>query len=162
MGNLITNRKASDQTSLQLSNGAMSVLLSTLALSGSDMAVTPWEIECVTWLAQRDQSIFGLGLVGFDIDDLAWRRDDFDAQHAFVLTMIDRAASRRRWDVLDYDPPFAEAQLRALHQMVSQYQLSFVEPDTAWDWWAQPEQYTKCPHHQVYLHAYGCVICNDQ
>jgi hypothetical protein len=161
VGNMITNLKAPDQPYLQISNGGMSVLIATLVLSGSDRAVSPWEQACVTWLAQRDQSVFGAGMVGFDIDDLAWSRVTFAKQHAFVLQMIDGATNKQRWDVLDYDPPFAQADLYAFHRLVEQYRVDYVEADKEWQWWAQPEQFVKCPQHQVYMHASGCVICND-
>jgi hypothetical protein len=117
---------------------------------------------CVTWLAQRDQSVFGLGMVGFDIDDLAWSQVGFAKQHTFVLQMIDGAANKQRWDVLDYDPPFVQANLHILRRLVEQYSVDYVQADKAWQWWAQPEQFVKCPRHQVYMHAYGCVICNDR
>lgn len=90
MANQITNEQAPTQPVVQLSNGGMSVLMSTLVLSGSDLAATPWEQACVTWLAEHDQAVFGLGVVGFDLAELAWTHADFEQQHAFVLRMDDR------------------------------------------------------------------------
>lgn len=52
-----------------------------------------------------DKSIFGPGRVGFDINDFAWSQHTFGEQHAFVLEMIDCAASKHRWEALDYAPP---------------------------------------------------------
>ena len=161
MGNRITNKKAGDDTGLKMSNGATAVLISVLLLSGSDLASTQWERELVCWLAERDQSIIGVGVVGFDLDDIAWNRETFLEQKAFFLKMIDTALTRHRWNALDYDPPFVEGQLKQLRTMVENYRLEFVEPGKEWDWWLKADGFDKCPIHQVYLHAEGCAICND-
>jgi len=50
-----------------MSNGATNVFLDVLALSGSDLAVTTREKEFIVWLNQRDQSVVGIGTVGFSI-----------------------------------------------------------------------------------------------
>ena len=161
MGNLITNNKAPGEPYLKLSNGSTAVLISVLLLSGSDMARDDWERSLVTWLGEHDQSIFGRGVVGFDLDQIAWESGRFAEQQAFVLAIIDRAIERHRWELLDYDPPFVQDQLRVLRSLVEQYQVEFVEGLRQWNWRARPERFEKCPIHQVYMHAYGCAICND-
>lgn len=161
MGNLILNAKAPGQPYLQLSNGAMSVLITTLVLSGSDLAATSWQQACITWLAEHDQAVFGLGVVGFDVDEIAWTEAEFAQQHTFVLRVIERAIHKHRWSVLDYDPPFVQADLQDLRQIIQQYQRSFIDCEKDWSWYAAPDRFIKCPRHQVYMHAHGCVICND-
>src|SRR5262245_16778192 len=125
MGNRIWNRKTGD--SLKMQNGATDVLISVLILAGSDLAETVWEKEFVTWLGGRDQSVFGLGNVGFDIDDIAWDPDRFHEQKAFVLAVIDTALRRHRWEMLDYDPPHVHIDLAALRILVEKYTIEMVE-----------------------------------
>lgn len=161
MGNRITNNKAGDDTGLKMSNGSTSVFISVLLLSGSDLATTLWQRELVCWLAEHDQSIFGRGVVGFDLDEIAWDRETFLEQKAFFLKMIDTALARHRWEALDYDPPFVEGQLKEFRALIENYQLEFVEPNKVWDWNLKKASFSKCPVHQVYLHAEGCAICND-
>lgn len=139
----------------------MSVLISTLVLSGSDLAVTGWQQACITWLAEHDQAVFGVGSVDFDIDDIAWTAADFDQQQAFVLQVIDRAIEKHRWNVLGYDPPLTQAHLQTLKHLTQQYERSFIDADKDWLWKVTPDRFVKCPHHQVYQHVQGCVICND-
>jgi len=70
MGNTITLCDNCDEKvveSLSMSNGATNVFLDVLALSGSDLAVTARENEFIVWLNQRDQSVVGIGTVGFSI-----------------------------------------------------------------------------------------------
>ncbi len=161
MGNLITNEKAGDDEFLQLSNGSTDVLLSVLLLSGSDLARTPWEVELVTWLAEHDQSVFGSGVVGFDLDDFAWSRDCFDAQRDFLLRMIELALQRHRWETLSYDPPLVAGHLARMKELVLAYRAEFVEVDKPWEWWSAPRRFDKCAKHAVYVHNHGCLLCHD-
>ncbi len=164
MGNLITNEKAGDDCYLKLSNGATSVLISVLVLSGSDLATSRssiWEKQLITWLAEKDQDIFGIGVVGFDLADIAWQTENFAAQKAFLLGVIDLALTRHRWQILDYDPPHALDYLQNFRKLVERYLPEMVVPNQTWDWWAEPEGFPKCPIHDVYMHAQGCVICHD-
>jgi hypothetical protein len=161
MGNWISNDKYSKEIGLKMSNGGTAVLISVLLLSGSDVAQTQWEKELVCWLGEHDQSIFGRGVVGFDLDEIAWNKEDFTEQKDFFLKMIDTALTRHRWNALDYDPPFAAGDLAELRHLVENYVIEFVEPDKEWNWYLKADDFAKCPIHQVYLHAEGCAICND-
>lgn len=60
-----------------MSNGLTSVFIEVLAISGSILAKTNREKEMIIWLAQRDQSVVGIGTVGFDIDEMPWTIDSF-------------------------------------------------------------------------------------
>jgi len=162
MGNQIRNDKADKKVFLKLSNGATDVLLSVLILSGADLAVTQWEKELMVWLAAHDQSVFGSGTVGFDIDEIAWTRENFYEQQAFLLTTIDLAITRHRWNSLSYDPPFAQEQLKNLRIIVKNYLFEYVEAARLWDWRVELDSFSKCPVHKVYLHEQGCLICHDE
>src|SRR5262245_49071804 len=119
MANRISNKKA--DKSFKITNAATSVLMSVLLLAGSDLAQTTWEKEFVTWLAGHDQDIFGLGTVGFDIDEIAWDPHRFIEQKAFLLNVIDAALQRHRWDVLTYDPPYVHMDLASFRDLIEPY-----------------------------------------
>lgn len=161
MGNFITNTQAGASNYLKLSNGATTVVLSVLALAGSDLASTQWEKELMTWLTEHDQTIFGLGVVGFDIDEIAWSKAHLTDQKAFLLKVIDSASTKQRWAALSYDPPFALEQLKALRGLVETYMVDYIAADKHWNWWVEPESFEKCSLHQIYMHANGCLICHD-
>jgi hypothetical protein len=161
MGNRICNRKTGD--SLKMQNGATDVFISVLLLAGSDLAETIWEKEFVTWLAGHDQSIFGLGVVGFDIDEISWDPAHFAEQKAFILAVIDTALRRHRWEILDYDPPHVHLDLAAFRILIEKYTIDMVESAKPWEWWGgEPGPLAKCPKHVVYEHAHGCLLCHDQ
>jgi hypothetical protein len=159
MGNRITNDAAG--LSLKLNNGGTSVLLSVLLLAGSDLAQSEWERELMTWFAGHDQAIFGLGVVGFDVHEIAWTRAGLQEQKAFVLKMIELALTRHRWDALGYDPPYAHEYLATLRKLIEAVTRDSIRPDTNWQSQARPEVLAKCARHEVYVHAWGCLICND-
>lgn len=135
-----------------------------LLLAGSDLAQSHWEKELITWIGNHDQGIYGLGIVGFDIDQIAWQVSEFEPQKTFLLRVIDTARQRHRWDVLDYDPPYVADHLLEFRKLVSAYNAEMVDSDKNWDWFAEPDphaEFVKCPQHQVYEHVNGCAICND-
>ncbi len=159
MGNLITNEKTGEY--LQLSNAGTSVLMSVLLLAGSDVAATPWELDFVAWLADHDQNLLGLGMSGFDINDIAWTKSDFIEQKRFVLRVIHKAMKRHRWEALPYEPPFVLESLTKLRDMIDHYQVTHVGSEKPWSIEFKPEEPLKCPVHQIYEHALGCFICLD-
>lgn len=159
MGNIISNDKADD--SLPLSNGATDVLLSVFILAGSDLAQTDWQKEAIIWFAEHDQSIFGRGVVGFDIDEIAWQKDQFIEQQQFLLQVIDLALQRHHWDKLDYQPPHAHEYLIKLRELITSYTIEMIETDKHWQWYQAPTEFIKCAKHNVYEHANGCLICHD-
>ncbi len=77
--------------SLRMSNGLTSVFIEVLVISGSLLATTYREKEIIIWLAQRDQSVVGIGTVGFDIDEMPWTVDSFEREKEFVLYTISAA-----------------------------------------------------------------------
>ena len=159
MGNLISNERTGEY--LQLTDGATTVLFSVLLLSGSDVAQTKWEQDFVAWLAEHDHTILGPGMVGFDINDIAWTQEEFSEQKRFVLKVIHKAMKKHRWEALPYEPPFVLESLTKLRDMVDHYQQSAARRDKAWQMEYQLEPPRKCPQHAIYEHSQGCFICRD-
>ncbi|HEY9681472.1 MAG TPA: hypothetical protein V6C86_07820 [Oculatellaceae cyanobacterium] len=159
MGNFIGDQ--STNRYVKLSNGATSVLISTLLLAGSDLADNVWKENLVMWLAGHDQSVTGIGTVDFDLDEIAWTKEDFHEQRKFLLDMIDLASEKHRWSVLPYDPPLVLDHLAKFRELVERFELldrwsSSFEPLLS-----PPRPWTKCDLHQIYKHEQGCYICLD-
>jgi hypothetical protein len=104
VGNIICADHDPAATEVMMSIGMTSVFLDVLLLSGSDLARTDAEVATVVSLAERDQSIVGLGIVGFDVSELGWASDRFAEHKAFLLRIVDTAMVGHRWDVLDDEP----------------------------------------------------------
>ena len=163
MANVVSNNKVDPENFLQLSNGGMSVLIDVLSLAGTSLANSNWEKECITWIATHDQGVFGLGMVGFDIDDIAWSIDceEFERQKSFLLKVFARAHSKEDWHILDYEPPYACEYLPKLGKLLESYKCQNVEMKE-WDDKLFPDIIGEtCSKHGVFLHIGGCVLCND-
>src|SRR4051794_11236394 len=89
---------------LKMSNGLTAAFIDALVLAGSALAATERAKELIVWLAGHDQSISGLGIVGFDISDIPWTVAGFASERAFLLRVIEAAQSGLGWDRLDYQP----------------------------------------------------------
>lgn len=167
MGNRITHRALDPEgeSAVDMSNGGTSVLLSVLLLAGSHLASDDWDRRLVMWLATRDQSIVGVGTVGFDLEHLAWTDADFARQKAFVLSVIDLALRRHRWDRLGYEPPFVEDYLLRLRTLVSRFQREHIGkgPPRSWPWHDERTDFPRCPDHDVVMGFFEtCLLCNDR
>lgn len=148
-----------------VSNGGTDVLLGVLAMAGTPIARTPQEVRLVVWIASQDQALIGRGVAGFDAADLPWEAATFDADKAFLQVVI--AAARRRvgWDRLDYVPPPDRVEANLARFAAA---LAALEPaDVAWSdprepilgW---PAEIRRCPTHDAFEHAAGCMLCNDR
>ncbi|GCF10136.1 hypothetical protein [Dictyobacter arantiisoli] len=93
MGNRITNECVESSESLKMSNGLTSVMISLLVLSGSALAEREHEKLLIVWFASRDQALSGMGTVGFDLNEIPWTAEQFEAEKHFLLAVIRRAQS---------------------------------------------------------------------
>jgi len=159
MANTIRSEHSSE-ASVPLSNGAMAVLMSALVLAGSEVAQSDWERRFVAWLARRDQSIFGLGMVSFDLADIPWT-GDWRAERAFALRVIDLAHAGHRFVDLDYDAPFVQGQLEALRGLFEGVNEAVVAASHGETFEDADLPVPRCELHDVIAHGHGCLLCGE-
>jgi hypothetical protein len=162
MGNIISHDQLNKE--LYLSNGGFEALMISLLLSGSKLAKDSWEITLIQWLAENDQNVVGLGIVGFDLSEIYFHQKDFIRQKDFILNVIEDADSNHRWMDFGFSFPNILEYLKQLKVMIEQFNLEHLKL-SGWEWWAsKPKGQNKCPTHQVYLHALtineNCLLCN--
>ncbi len=166
MANSITNRIYSDVESLRMNNGLTSVFIEVLALSASTLASTEREKQFAAWLASRDQTVYGIGAVGFDISDMPWTAQGFQVQKDFLLKVIQSSQSKEHWHQLGYQPGREDWILSSLEQfrlLITHFSADGIMPEGVGRRTARmPDAFVKCPKHGVYLHQDGCVICNGR
>ena len=171
VGNIISPDHDPAATEVMMSNGLTSVLLDVLLLSGSDLARTDAEVATIVSLAERDQSIVGLGIVGFDVSELGWASDRFAEHKEFLLRIVDTSMAGHRWDVLDYEPTPDRllSCLAEFRELLERFPISACPqgPFTApWSTVGLRSDRAKCLRHAVYLHklndddARCCQLCN--
>jgi hypothetical protein len=164
MSNTVQYDRRPDLKPLSMSNGLTSAFISVLALSASRLARTDHEKELAAWIGSRDQGIFGLGVVGFDLGDIPWSPDAFDQDRAFLLAVIAGAKARAGWDRLGYQlrEDWIMASLDQFRELVEAFAVKDILGSEKRSWpWGKPEALSVCEKHGVYQHIAGCVVCND-
>lgn len=168
MGNSVWYRD--DPGYISMSNGLTDVFINVLVLSGSRIAKTDDEKRLIVFLAEKDQSVVGIGTVGFDICEIPWNIDNFSENKAFMLNVIQSAKNKLDWENLDY-PPNEEMLFPVLDEfsfLISKINASDIEEGRLEEWIAEAESddpilcgFPKCEKHGVLLSCFGCQVCNN-
>lgn len=166
MGDHITNRLAPGAPQVHASNGMLASFFDVLTLAATARARTTWELQLALWMAESDQTVMGLGMVGFDVSELGWTKEAFDAQKRFLLEVIDAALAREGWERLPFEmgaAPLVITLLRQVREMVEQFPREAIPAVDvkSWRWHEGLPEYGRCELHHVYLHAAGCILCNE-
>ncbi|WP_199624796.1 hypothetical protein [Paenibacillus alkalitolerans] len=127
--------------SISMSNGLTAVFIELLVISGSIVTQTNRERELIIWLAQHDQSIVGIGTIGFDIDEMPWTLDYFDQEKDFLIRTITSAINGLGWSRLGYEPrkDWIIEQLEHFQLMISTFDKQFVN-ETQYREWSEIEE----------------------
>lgn len=167
MGNHITF----GEDSLKMSNGLTAVFIDVLTLAGSRLAQTEDEKRLIVWLAEKDQSVVGIGTVGFDIREMPWDTERFEENKRFMLKVTEAAENRTDWDKLGYQPNEEHIfwALKKFAELISQMTIGDVDENETREWLAAAESddpvlcgFPKCPKHETLLTYFGCLFCNAE
>ena len=187
MGNKITHPKYDALGSVKMSNGLTDVFLAALIVSGSRLAAESDEMKFVLWFAMHDQSVWGRGTVSFDLSELPWNHENFEAEKSFVLSVIEDAHENLGWGVFSFGihPEFFRGDLEQLRMLVFNlnlidvkakkksyrkkflYEGSIIETSRSRleaQFICELEklpQFSKCSTHAVIKSEFGCFICNN-
>jgi hypothetical protein len=149
VGNIISADHDPAAGDVMMSNGLTTVFLDVLLLSGSDLARSDSEVATVVSLAERDQSVVGLGIVGFDVSDLGWTPDRFDDHKPRTDRLLPCLADFR--------------------ELIERFPASVCRQEpfgSPWSTLGLRSDRAKCQRHAVYLHnlnvddARCCPLCN--
>lgn len=155
---------------MMCSNGSMDVLLTTIGLSGSYLAEQWYEKDLIVWLMEKDQSVVGLGTVGFDISEMPWNKIYFAKQKAFLYKTLQCTKKCVGWDTLDYMPNkiLLFEKIDVLQKMLTKMVLEDIDDEAIQQWYdacdmIEPMKngYPVCEKHGILLSAYGCMACHD-
>jgi len=163
MGNRITNNYSDSDNSMKMSNGATSVFVSAIALSGSVLARSKEEIDLIVWLSGCDQNVLGSGTVGFDLSQLPWAKNEakFNEQVEFIFRVVERINTKEDLGVLSYEPRFLIKNMADFSKLLREFRYQYIDFESEL-WPLEPDVFGKrCSKHRVYMHCAGCVVCND-
>ncbi|WP_141694477.1 hypothetical protein [Rhizobium multihospitium] len=140
------------------------VFMEVLAIAASALAQTRSEQAFASWIASRDQAVFGLGVVGFDIAEMPWHVATFAEDRNFLIRAITTAESKAGWEkLLGYEPKedWLMPCLMRLRMLVSAFGPHDIGPNSAAIHSTFSESdLSRCETHGIIMHAYGCPVCN--
>lgn len=167
MGNHITL----GEDSLKMSNALTAVFIDVLTLAGTQLAQTEDEKRLIVWLAEKDQSVVGIGTVDFDIREMPWNTERFEENKRFMLSVVEAAENRTDWNKLGYQPneELLFPALKRFAELISRMTAEDVDESAAREWLAAAEAYDpvlrgfpKCSKHEILLTCFGCLFCNAE
>lgn len=172
MGNVISFNGivTKDDDLLSMSNGLTDVLIDVLLASSSELAATKSEKRMVVFLAEKQQSIVGIGTVGFDIIEIPWQIETFESDKEFLLRAIYYARSWNKWETIGHTPNLEHltSALDTLEILINRMTVNDVDESNLREWINAAEKddpvncgYPKCPKHGLLLSIFGCKFCNE-
>ena len=176
MGNIIClksnpeNIQEGLKGSLKMSNGATSVFINVLCLSGGRLAETESQKRIMVFLAEKNQYICGIGTVDFDIDEMPWDKTSFDEDKAFMLRVIYGAKQKLGWETLSYEPDevYLFKCLNTFQKLIERMTIDDIIELSLTEWLADSNEndpvkcgFPKCKIHNTYISVHGCQVCTD-
>lgn len=168
MGNCIDLYEGMEKDGISMSNGTTSVVISILVLAGSRLAISERQKELIVWLAYQDQSVRGIGTVGFYMNEIPWSKDCFEEEQQFLSSVIKGAISGLGWHTLDYQPNKSTIipLLEKLDDMLKRFEITYVDEQNDAEWRdifreSFPAGYPICMCHYALMSEWGCVVCHD-
>lgn len=167
----MSNHITFGEDSLQMSNGLTAVFIDVLTLAGSRLAQTVDAKRLIVWLAEKDQSVVGIGTVGFDICEMPWNTECFEENKRFVLKVVEAAENKMDWDRLGYQPneELLIPALKRFAELISQMTADDVDKNAADEWLNAAESgdpvlhgFPKCEKHGILLTCHGCLFCSAE
>ncbi len=166
MANIFTNQKVNNSY-FNLSNGATSVFIETLCISGIENATNDFKKDILIWFAQRDWTLIGMGFEGFDVSEIIWDSKIFNQQKEFIISTIDGVFEEKNWNLLNYAPTkeWLFEKLNQFKIMIYEYKIIHINKTSQFEIFEfvnSIKKYEICKKHKIYKHFEGCVICNNQ
>jgi hypothetical protein len=164
MGNRISYDARAGAPLVRMSNARTFLFMLAMSLAASALAREDNERELAVWFAARDQNVFGLGSANFDISEMPWHPDSFAADRDFALRAIDRAKTGEDWKRYGWRIGALDDEFESFKAMVASFAITdaVLDPARTWKRVERPNEFHLCPRHAVYLHSFGCPLCNDR
>lgn len=169
MGNIVGLERL-PKLDLVMSNGLTSSFINIFGLSGSALAKREQDKKLVVYVLEKNQSVVGIGTVGFDVGSLPWDINNFEADRTFILSVVNGMRNKLGWEKLQYKPS-EEHILRCINEferLILNINKSDINIDEINEWLTEAEpndpinnNFPICPVDGVLLTLHGCQVCTD-
>jgi hypothetical protein len=169
MGNTIWLKRAPELT-LSMSNGLTSVFVSTFGLSGSRLAKSEQEKKLVVYVLEKNQAVFGIGMIDFDAGSLPWDTQNFEQDKQFILSVLDGIKKKLGWEKLKYEPneEMLFTSVDEFEKMIQFMDKNDINIDEINRWLKAVQAdnpinngFPVCPVDGALLTQYGCQVCME-
>lgn len=58
----------------------------------------------IVWVLEKNQSVVGIGTVGFNICDMPWDPEKLEEDKKFIISVLNGIRNRMGWETIDYSP----------------------------------------------------------
>ena len=153
-----------------MNNGLTSVFINTFGLSGSRLAKTKQEKKLVIYVLENNQSVFGAGMVSFDIGSLPWDKNNFEKDRQFVLSILAGMRNKLGWETLSYFPKedWLNTCVSTFETMLTNMVLDDINTGKIDEWHKQIDPndpinqgFPLCRVHKTLLTKHGCQVCRE-
>lgn len=161
MANIFSISRHHHGLELDLSNGGTDVFFDVMTLASCALADTVWRQNLGLLFADGQRA--NRGFASFALDELPWTEDGPE-EHRFLLAVIDKALTRHRWDLLSYDPPYAQGYLETYRTMVQSFTPVRGGSIGLGGWLTAPKAdfVRRCPKHDIFRGRHGCRFCDPK
>jgi hypothetical protein len=162
--------KRMPEIDLRMNNGLTSAFINTFGLSGSRLAKTEQEKRLIVHILEKNQSVLGVGNVGFDLGWMPWNNDNFENDKKFILSVLNGIINKIGWENLGYSPreEMIYRCVNTFEKMLLNMAQNDIDIEKINGWLKEKEpndpinnNFPLCPIHNVLLTIYGCQVCTD-
>jgi len=169
MGNSIVN--SSTKQIVAFSNSVTDALYSGILIEGSFLAKTNWQKRLLTFIAEKNQNVIGLGIVGIDLVKLEWNKTDFIEQKEILRTVVNLSRVKKSYNQFIYQlkEEIANRKLIEIEKLIDELSIDQITEDNFKFYTEPPQtQFKKCDIHKVYMNhltverKHQCLICSNE
>jgi len=170
MGNHVVNSVTKQIVSF--SNSVTDCLYSGILIEGSKLATSNWQKRLMIYVADKNQNVVGLGIVGIDLTKLEWNKSEFKEQKDFLLKIVQTSRINKSYNkyVFQLKEEIGNRKLIEIENLISDLSVKDIVEDKFF-FYSEPSEFAneQCEKHKVYMNnlevdrKYRCLICsNDQ
>jgi len=168
MGNSIVNSVT--KQIVGFSNSVTDCLYCGILIEGSVIAVNNWEKRFMTYLADKNQNVVGLGIVGIDLIDLEWSKLYFKEQKDFLLKIVHDSRINKSYNkyVFQLKEDIGNRMLNDIENLIIELNENQISENSFRFYSEPPEsEFEMCNIHGVYMNylnvdrKHRCLLCSN-
>lgn len=140
-----------------------------LLIEGSLLAQSNWEKRMMVYLAEKNQKLVGLGIVGINLSELEWEASTFNKQKEFLTKTVKSSIRNQSYNKYHFklDVELAEQKLNEILELIENLKFEDTS-DVKFSYFFEPPDLIDqiCGKHKTYLNYFDvpnidkCLICS--